>query len=90
MHSSQPRIGDRIVDLRFDEDRLIVDFVDGRTLAVPLAWYPVLLHGSAEQRACWELSAGGYGVHWPQLDEDLSAMGLLQGIPSAQRRHLAA
>jgi hypothetical protein len=90
MNSSQPKAGDRIVDVRFDEDRLIVDFVDGRTLSVPLAWYPALLHGSVDHRAHWELSAGGYGIHWPDLDEDLSATGLLQGLPSARRRPLAA
>jgi len=90
MSSSMPRTADRIVDVRFDEDRLAVDFVDGRTLAVPLAWFPILLHASPEARAHWEISAAGFGIHWPLLDEDLSAAGLLQGLPSVQRRPLAA
>jgi len=90
MISSTPRVADRIIDVRFDEDRLHVDFLDGRSLAVPLAWFPVLLHAAPDERAKWELSAGGYGIHWPMLDEDLSAEGLLQGIPSVRRRPLAA
>ena len=90
MSSSTPKASDRIVDVRFDEDRLFVDFADGRTLAVPLTWFPVLLHATPEARAKWELSAAGYGIHWPLLDEDLSAAGLLQGLPSVQRRPLAA
>jgi hypothetical protein len=90
MDSSTPKAGDRIVDVRIEEDRLVVDFIDGRTLAVPLAWYPALLHGSPQARANWKLSAAGYGIHWPELDEDLSAQGLLLGLPSAHRRPLAA
>jgi hypothetical protein len=82
--------GDRISDVRFEDDRLVVDFLDGRTLAVPLAWYPVLLHAAPEDRNRWELSAAGFGLHWPTLDEDLSAAGLLQGIPSVRRHARAA
>ena len=91
MASTAPNVSDRIVEVRFDEDRLIVDFADGRTLAVPLAWYPRLLHATAEQRNAWELSAAGFGIHWPALDEDLSSSGLLQGLPAVGgRRTLAA
>ena len=90
MVSSMLKASDRIADVRFDEDHLIVDFIDGRTLAVPLAWFPILLHATSEERKQWELSAAGFGIHWPLLDEDLSASGLLQGIPSVQRRPLAA
>lgn len=90
MNSSMHRTADRIVDVRFEEERLVVDFLDGRTLAVPLALYPVLLHAMPEARANWEISAAGFGIHWPTLDEDLSAAGLLEGRPSVQRRPLAA
>ncbi len=89
MTSSPPKMGDRIVEVRFDEDHLFVGFWDGRSLGVPLALYPVLLHASPEDRAHWELSAAGFGIHWPNLDEDLSALGLLQGFPSVPRRPLA-
>lgn len=79
------RVADeRVADARCDEDSLIVDLMDGRTIAVPLAWYPRLLHGTPDQRAHWQSCAGGYGLHWPDLDEDLSTEGLLQGRPAAR------
>jgi hypothetical protein len=61
-----------------------VDLMDGRTISAPLAWYPRLLGATAEQRAHWETCAGGYGIHWPELDEDLSTEGLLRGAPAAK------
>lgn len=73
---------ERVLDARCDAHSLIVDLMDGRTISVPLAWYPRLLHASAEQRAYWELCGGGYGIHWPDLDEDLSTEGLLRGAPA--------
>ncbi len=79
------KVGDeRVLDVRFDEHSLIVDLVDGRTISAPLAWYPRLLHGTADQRAKWEPCGGGYGIHWPELDEDLSTEGLLRGAPAAK------
>jgi len=63
--------------VRFDEDAFWVDLEDGRTLGVPLAWFPRLLHATAEQRAAVELSRAG--LHWPTLDEDISIAGLLAG-----------
>ena len=75
---------ERVLDVRFDDARLIVDLMDGRTIAVPLAWYPRLLHASAEQRAHWEKAGAGYGIYWPDVDEDLSTDGLLRGIPAAR------
>ncbi len=78
------RISDeRVAGVDFDADRLIVDLMDGRTISVPLAWYPRLLAATAEQRAHWEASGGGYGIHWPDVDEDLSTEGLLRGAPAA-------
>ena len=55
---------------------------DGRTISVPLAWYPRLLHASKEQLSNWKIAGGGYGIHWPDLDEDLSTEGLLRGAPA--------
>ena len=54
------------------------------TIAVPLAWYPRLLAANAEERADWEIAGGGYGIHWPRIDEDLSVEGLLRGAPAAR------
>lgn len=71
-----------ITDVRLDEDHLIVDLRDGRSLSVPLAWYPRLLHGSLDQRNRWEIAGGGFGIHWPELDEDLSVEGILAGAPA--------
>ena len=75
---------ERVASVSFDEDRLIVDLMDGRSIAVPLAWYPRLLEATPEQRADWEVAGAGYGIHWPQIDEDLSVEGLLRGAPAAR------
>jgi hypothetical protein len=73
---------ERVSDVRCTDDTLSVDLMDGRTISVPLAWYPRLARATAEQRANWQTSAGGYGIHWPDLDEDLSTEGLLRGAPA--------
>jgi Protein of unknown function (DUF2442) len=73
---------ERVVTVVFASDSFSVSMRDGRTITVPLAWYPRLLHGSAEQRANWQIAGGGYGIHWPDLDEDLSTEGLLRGAPA--------
>ena len=78
--SAQAEAADiRVRDVRVGEDELSVALMDGRTITVPLAWYPRLAGGTPEQRARWELAGGGYGIHWPDLDEDLSTEGLLAG-----------
>jgi hypothetical protein len=61
------------------EDSLMVDLVDGRTVSVPLAWYPRLLHGQPAERNNWRLIGQGEGIHWPDLDEDISAENILFG-----------
>src|SRR5262245_18243828 len=66
------------------EDTLSVDLADGRMIAVPVAWYPRLDHGSTEERGNWRLLGGGRGIHWPDLDEDISVANLLAGQPSAE------
>src|SRR5437870_4426713 len=86
MTTSAPSPGERILDVHVTEDTLSADLADGRTITVPLAWYPRLLHASPEQRAQWELSGGGFGIHWPDLDEDLSSAGLLRGAPAPAQR----
>lgn len=85
MHTSQPNPGERVRDVHVTQATLAVDLVDGRTITVPLDWYPRLLGASMEQRSHWKISGGGYGIHWPDLDEDLSTEGLLRGAPAAQR-----
>jgi hypothetical protein len=81
--ATSARIADeRVAGVAFDADRLIVDLMDGRTISVPLAWYPRLHAASAEQRSNWEVAGGGYGIHWPDVDEDLSTEGLLRGAPA--------
>jgi hypothetical protein len=83
MRVSEIKPGERIKDVRFTKDAMSVDLLDGRTIVVPLAWYPRLLNASPEQRRNWKLSGGGFGIHWPDLDEDLSTEGLLRGAPAA-------
>jgi len=69
----------RIRDVIVSEDELTVALMDGRTISVPLAWHPRLVAGRPEQRSHWEIAGGGYGIHWPELDDDLSTEGLLAG-----------
>ncbi|MBI1723558.1 MAG: DUF2442 domain-containing protein [Gemmatimonadetes bacterium] len=71
-------------DIRFVGDTLVVDLVDGRTLSVPLAWYPRLAHATVAERAEWRLIGRGEGIHWPKLDEDISVEGLLAGRHSGE------
>jgi hypothetical protein len=66
------------------EDTLAVDLSDGRTISVPLAWFPRLLHASPEERDNWRLIGKGQGIHWEDLDEDISVEGLLAGKPSGE------
>ena len=66
------------------DDALIVDLSDGRTVSVPLAWFPRLMHGTSEERNKWRLIGGGEGIHWPELDEDISVENLILGKPSGE------
>lgn len=74
--------GERVKNVRFTKDTLRVDLIDGRTIIVPIAWYPRLLHATLQQRAVWRIAGGGFGIHWPEIDEDLSVEGLLRGLPA--------
>lgn len=77
------------------DDALMADLSDGRTISVPLAWYPRLVHATPAERRNWRLIGVGQGIHWPDLDEDISIEGLLAGRPSREsqaslKRWLAA
>jgi hypothetical protein len=79
-----PNSDERVANVSITSETLSVDLRDGRTIIVPLAWYPRLFHASAEARANWVISGGGYGIHWPDVEEDLSTEGLLRGEPAPQ------
>ena|ERR1044071_7108416 len=66
------------------DDALTADLADGRTITVPLAWFPRLAHGTPKERANWRLISGGAGIHWPDLDEDISVESLLAGRRSGE------
>jgi hypothetical protein len=89
MSTSDLRAGEAIQDVRVSEDALTVDLADGRTISVPLAWYPRLLHATPAQRADWAIVGAGYVIHWPDVDEDLSAEGLLRGAPAPRATVIA-
>src|SRR5512146_868725 len=82
MSTSVPAVDERVARVSFTDDSLSVLLMDGRSISVPLAWYPRLLHATKAQRANWRIGGGGYGIHWPDVDEDLSTEGLLRGAPA--------
>ena len=79
MSTSALEVMPRASRVRCTDDELVVAFDDGRTLSVPLVWFPRLLDATAVQRANWRLTGQGEGIHWADLDEDLSVAGLLRG-----------
>jgi len=74
----------RVVNVTVTDDTLSVDLEDGRTISVPIGWYPRLAHGTPAERAHFQTSGAGYGVYWPDLDEDIGVEGLLLGKKSAE------
>ncbi len=74
----------RIVHVTITDDMLSVDLEDGRTIAVPIGWYPRLAYGTPAERANFQMSSAGYGIHWPDLDEDIGVEGLLLGKKSGE------
>ena len=76
---------ERVRSVDVSEDTLSVALMDGRCISVPLVWYPRLLNADAALRSHWQI-AGGYGIHWPDIDEDLSVEGLLRGAPAPRPR----
>ena len=72
------------VDVEVSEDTLSVELSDGRTISVPVDWYPRLIHATVEERANWRIIGRGHGIHWGDIDEDISVEGLLAGRPSGE------
>jgi hypothetical protein len=89
MGSSAITTDERVLDVAFSDDALSVSLRDGRVISVPLVWYPRLLNATPAERKNWKIAGGGYGIHWPDVDEDLSTEGLLRGA-KAPKSHSPA
>lgn len=76
----------RIINVKVTDDTLSVDLEDGRTIAIPIGWYPRLAYGTPAERANFQISGAGYGLHWADLDEDIGVEGLLLGKKSNESR----
>jgi hypothetical protein len=76
---------ERVASVEFSDEFLVVGLMDGRRISVPLKWYPRLEGASSDELSNWEICGGGYGLHWPDLDEDLSTEGLLRGAPAPKK-----
>ena len=74
----------RITDVTVTDDTLSVDLEDGRSIAIPIGWYPRLAYGTPEDRMTFQISGAGYGIHWPELDEDIGVEGILLGKKSGE------
>jgi hypothetical protein len=81
------RADERVKDVTILEDTLSVDLMDGRTIIVPLLWYPRLYNATKEQQQNWKVCGGGYGIEWEDIDEHLSTEGLLRGAPAPMKDH---
>ena len=86
MSISAAQTDPRAQDVQFTDDEMIVALGDGRKIIVPLVWFPRLLHASTEQRTNWQLLGHGQGIHWPDVDEDVSVDGLLRGSPTKEAK----
>jgi len=73
---------ERMLEVQFTDDAISVSLRDGRVITMPLVWYPRLLDATATQRNNWKVAGDGYGIHWPDIDEDLRTEGLLRGAPA--------
>src|SRR6266702_4110465 len=90
MSSSTDELHVQAMDVTISKEEVTVHLVDGRTIIVPLVWFPRLLHGKTKERKNWQLIGKGEGIHWPDLDEDISVRNLLLGQPWARARcHLS-
>jgi len=85
MTTSELEPGHRVKNVEITAEYLTVHLLDGRRISVPLEWYPRLANATPQQRANWEIMGGGFGIHWPDVDEDLSTQGILRGIPAPRR-----
>ncbi len=86
MSSFMFKVQPKAMTIVCSDDELRVSLTDGRTLTVPIAWFPRLAHASSSERAEYELLGDGEGIHWPQVDEDISVAGLLAGQPSIEAK----
>lgn len=75
-------VDERVAGVEVTDETLTVALQDGRTIIVSLVWYPRLANATSAQRNNWQIAGGGYGIHWPEIDEDLSTEGLLRGAPA--------
>ena len=80
----------RIKSIRITDETITADLADGRTISVPLAWSWRLSDATPEQRSNFEIIGNGLGVHWPEIDEDISAKGMLYGVPAPRPKHAPA
>lgn len=87
MNTSEFNSDIRMKTVDFKRDMIIVFLMDGRIISVPLIFYPRLFNASIEQRKNWKISGGGYGIHWSDIDEDLSSEGLIRGAPSPKNEY---
>ncbi|QEG37487.1 DUF2442 domain-containing protein [Bythopirellula goksoeyrii] len=84
------RADERVAGVEFTDETLSVALHDGRSISVPLLWYPRLANASPAERQNWEIAGGGYGIHWPEIDEDLNTEGLLRGAPAPRTQSAPA
>ncbi len=77
-------------EVRIGEDTLTIDLADGRSISIPLAWYPRLLHGRPDERTNWQWIGDDEGIHWPDLDEDISVEGIIAGRRSGESQRSLA
>ena len=82
MSTLEPKACEQVKGVSISDDAISVDLLDGRAITVPFSWYPRLLHATSKQRANWRIAGAGYVIHWPDIDEELSTQGLLQGAPA--------
>lgn len=82
--------GERVTYVACTEDKPIVGLAEDRSISVPIAWFPRLLHATPQERDNWEIAGAGYGIHWPDIDEDLSVERLLRGAPSQRVKALSS
>jgi hypothetical protein len=87
--SPEVEVSARAQAVRVTDDEVVVSLTDGRRIAVPIVWFPRLLQATVAQRERWELMGDGEGIHWSEIDEDLSVAGLLRGAPAARGAHVS-
>ena len=87
--STAPNVNPRIQSVSVSDDLISAQLLDGRTISVPLAWSWRLSEATLEQRSRFEIIGSGSGIHWPDIDEDISVEGMLHGIPAPRRRSLS-